>query len=421
MRLSRLVTGAMAAGGLALALGGCGGSGGSGSGSGGSGSGSGGAGAGGHPVVTVTPAVGLFDRPRTIVVSHLRRGERVTVDASTPRVNGTWAASATFRAPPDGVVNLARTAPVSGSYRVASAMGLLWSEHLRTPGPPPSVDGAVTTLTLDAGGRTLGSAHLTQLLRASDVAVRPTTLAAEGFVGEYFRPPGAGRRPAVVLWGGSEGGDADTVAAAGLMASHGIPALALAYFDEPGLPCALQDIPLAYFVRAIRWLRAQPDVDPRRVWVHSGSRGTEAEMLVAGHWPGLVHGVVASAPAALPYGPYHGTCRPKPASAAMSAWTLNGRPVPVSMRLPAARVRGPVMLISGGADDIWASDLQADQLMNWLPHDGAAHVHLNYPAAGHIVLDIPYAPVAIDGGTAAATQAAHASDWPAVLRFIAGH
>lgn len=390
-----------------LALAGCGGSGGS--------------GAGAHPVITATPAVALYDRPRTIVVSRLRPGERITVKAATARVNGTWTASATFRAGGDGIVNLGHAAPISGSYRGASTLGLLWSERLRTSGPPPSVAGAVTTLTVDAGGRVLGSAQLTQLLRGPGVTVRPTTLAADGFVGEYFRPPGGGRRPAVVLWGGSEGGDAVPEAEAALMASHGIPALAVAYFDEPGLPCALQDIPLQYFVRAIRWLRAQPQVDSSRVWIHSGSRGTEAEMLVAGDWPGIVHGLVAEAPASFPNGPYHGTCQPKAASTATGAWTEDGRPVSVSQPLPAARFRGPALLVSGGADDIWPSDIQADQLMRWFPHDGAAHIHLNYPDAGHIVLDFPYAPAAIDGGTAAATQAAHVSDWPAMLRFIAGH
>lgn len=84
-------------------------------------------------------------------------------------------------------------------------------------------------------------------------------------------------------WGGSEGGLADTIPWAALLASHGIPALALAYFDGPGLPCALNDIPLEYFVKAIRWMRRQPEVDPTRVWLFSGSRGTEAELLVAAH------------------------------------------------------------------------------------------------------------------------------------------
>jgi dienelactone hydrolase len=345
------------------------------------------------------------------------------VDASTARVNGLWTASATYRASPGGVVNLARAAPIAGSYHEASAMGLLWSEHLRTPGPPPRVHGAVTALTVDAGGRALASTHLTQLLRGPGVTVRATTLAADGFVGAYYRPAGGGRRPAAVLWGGSEGGDADTEATAELLASHGTPALAVAYFDEPGLPCALQHIPLQYFVRAIRWLRAQPQVDPSRVWIHSGSRGTEAEMLVAGHWPRLVHGLVAEAPADFPNGPYHGTCQPKDANTAVGAWTLNGRPVSVSEPLPVARFHGPVMLVSGGEDALWPSDLQANQLMTALPHDHAAHVHLNYPAAGHEVLGIPYypAPPAQDGGTAAANEAAYTSDWPAMLRFTAGH
>jgi hypothetical protein len=57
-----------------------------------------------------------------------------------------------------------------------------------------------------------------------------------------------------------------------------------------------------------------------------------------------------------------------------------------------------------------------------LPHDGEAHVHLNYPGAAHVVLDIPYAPAfSNDGGTRAADEAAYVSDWPASVRFISGH
>jgi hypothetical protein len=45
-----------------------------------------------------------------------------------------------------------------------------------------------------------------------------------------------------------------------------------------------------------------------------------------------------------------------------------------------------------------------------------------YPAAGHTVLSLPYYPTSTaDGGTAAGNEGAHASDWPAMLRFIAGH
>jgi hypothetical protein len=91
---------------------------------------------------------------------------------------------------------------------------------------------------------------------------------------------------------GSEGGMSYTVRWASLLASHDIPALVVAYFNEPGLPCALGDIPLQYFAHAIGWLRRQRRVDPARVWLLSASRGSEAELLVAEHWPGLVHGIV---------------------------------------------------------------------------------------------------------------------------------
>lgn len=62
--------------------------------------------------------------------------------------------------------------------------------------------------------------------------------------------------------------------------------LGLAWFDQPGLSCSLSNIPLEYYTRAIRWPRRQPHVDPPRVWIHSGSRGTDAELLVAAHWRG---------------------------------------------------------------------------------------------------------------------------------------
>src|ERR1700759_3445726 len=337
MRLARLFTGAVVATVAALALVACGGSGGSAS----------GAGSAAHPVIRVTPAVGLFDQSRRIVVSHLHPGERITVDASTERLSGTWTSSATFRAGSGGMVNLAQTAPISGSYDVAAAMGLLWSQRLRTRGSPTLPRGPVTTLTVDAGGRTVSSARLIQEFESPGVTVRHETLRTAGFDGTYYAPPAASRRTAVIVWGGSEGGELGGDVEAALIASHGMPALSVAYFDAPGLPCALDAIPLGYFVRAIRWLRDRPQVNPRRVWILSASRGTEAEMLVAGNWPGLVHGVVAAAPGAFPDGPYHGTCQAKDAGSGVAAWTRNGRPVSTSVPLPASRIRGPALLVSG--------------------------------------------------------------------------
>ena len=275
-------------------------------------------------------------------------------------------------------------------------------------------------------------------------------------MGDYFPPPGAGRRPAVVVWGGSEGGLGNSPALAAMLASHGIPALAIAYFDEPGLPCALDDIPLEYFVKAIEWLRSQPGVDPRRVWILSASRGSEADLLLAAHWPALVHGVIAAAPSSVVWGPISGQCR----SIDNTSWTLHGQPLDTATaetgytrnpdgsvsgrssflsgladpgsaaaRIPIEDFKGPVMLISGTDDQLWPSAVFADRIMASLHADPARHAHLNYPRAGHLVFGIPSVPAAIEqknamgalldlGGTPAGDAAAHVSDWPAAIRFI---
>ena len=70
-----------------------------------------------------------------------------------------------------------------------------------------------------------------------------------------------------------------------MLAAHGYPALAVAYFGVPGLPQNLSAILLEYFERALGWLAAQPGVDPARLVVLGGSRGSEAAELLAVHDP----------------------------------------------------------------------------------------------------------------------------------------
>ena len=413
-------------------------------------------------VVRVTPASGLYDVSRSIVVSHLAPGELATISASTPRPNGLWSARAMYKANDAGVIDLTRTAPDSGSYRGVSAMGLLWSEHLVRAGAA-ATSPTVTTLRVTAGGRRIGSGTVTQLLSGPGVTEHVEALAKVGFVGRYFTPPGRARHPGVIVWGGSEGGLGDSPAWAALLASHGIAALAIAYFDEPGLPCALENIPLEYFEKAIAWLRSEPQVDPGRVWILSGSRGSEADLLVAAHWPTLVHGVIATAPSSVVWGTVPGRCQPL----GLTAWTLHGQPLntdassgsptrnpdgsfsdrgsfvagltgpsAAAARIPIERFKGPVMLISGGGDELWPSTVFADRIMAALHAVPAAHVHLNYPAAGHLVFGAPSTPAPVEqrvpgaygrtyllnlGGSEAADQAAYLSDWPAVISFILSH
>jgi dienelactone hydrolase len=373
-----------------------------------------------RPAIVVTPASELSDRARSIVIRGLAPHALITVTARSERPDGTWSAGARFRASSAGVVDLTASAPLSGSYRGVSAMGLFWSQRLvdRGSDPPGTAGGRfVSMLTVSVGAKTLASARVTQLPGAPPAPV-PATVATHGFAGRYFPAAGAARHPAVIVWGGAEGGLGDGPAKAALLAAHGIPALALAYIGEPGLPCSLENVTLEYFARALEWLREQPQVAPGRVWIEAGSRGTEAALLAAAQWPSLVHGVVAVSPSAVVGGSNTGTCPP----VGDVAWTLGGAPVPDGQPIPVQNIRGPVMLLTGGDDQRWPSSASAAQIMSALPHDGAAHVALNYPGAGHAALRIPYGPVPVGllayGGTIAANSAAYASDWPASIAFI---
>ena len=300
------------------------------------------------------PAAGVFDTPVHITVRGLPPG-LITVQARTRDSQGRpWQSAAQFRAGPAGTLNLARAVPVSGSYHAADAAGLLWSlspAFTRDPATQFLMGPAGFTVRLQvlAAGRVQATATLG---RRWLLPARPTvqTVRRDGFASTLF-PPGQARpgAPAVIVIGGSAGGE-DTIAAAAL-AMIGYPALALGYFREPGLPQCLCAIPLEYFARAAGWLRAQPAARGRPVILFGASRGAEGALLAASYEPHLFDAVVASSPSCryqrrLRWPARAGLDVPWPAAAHRCAH-------------PGAPIRVPVLLSDGGQDAIWDSAASA--------------------------------------------------------------
>ena len=282
---------------------------------------------------------------------------------------------------------------------------------------PPARGAGRVALSLVAGGKTVARATLERRVTPGSVRVRRLTPRRDGVAGYLFVPASRTRRPAAVVFGGSEGGNS-MVDAAGLLAAHGYPALALAYFKAPGLPRHLVDIPLEYFERAIRILRRQPAADPARVVTLGVSRGGEASLLIASTFPRLVHGAIGLVPSA-------NVNRGLGGDAAAAAWTLRGRPIH-ERAIAVERIDGPVLTAGGGGDLIWNSTGFTQEIEQRLAdhHFRFPHRALNYVAAGHLVGGaVPYLPHSTHqeqfGGTLRGDAAARADLWPRILGFFA--
>lgn len=359
-------------------------------------------------VLEVSPEVSLLDEAVHIRVTGLSPGQRIELTATGPSLDGsTWSASATFRAGDEGVVDLERDAPESGDYTGVDGMGLIAAmASSDAPAPMPSelaAEQAITIAVTDGA-----SAQLSRVAIAPGVTYQQLTAADHGVAGILFtpaQPAGAG----VLLIGGAEGGVSPNLVGLGLMlAAHGYPALALAYFNAPGLPNELRDVPVEYFATAATKL-------PGPVRVVGVSRGSEAALLLSSLYPELVAGTVVAAPPGrinlgFPNGGY--------------AWTYGNMP---RLDIPYTAIAGPVLAVAGTSDTVWPS---ADNVTNLGDQLGDRLETLVIDGAGHDVLGLPYLstnqmalhPVTGEpaqlGGDRQANEQAHRQSWDALLSFL---
>jgi dienelactone hydrolase len=374
-----------------------------------------GCGGGGHPTLSAVAGSPFVDSPVRVDARGLEPHQRVTLGARWRSGAGaTWASSTRVRADGGGAIDLHG---ITGA-RVLWAMRPPAGSSPDPVAPPPLRGPSHVSLSLAAGGAVVAHAQLARRLVPGSVRERRLTVAHDGVSGELFTPVGRARRPAVLAFGGSEGGNT-TNYLAGALAAHGYTTLSIAYFNAPGVPQHLVNIPLEYFARALRILRHQPTVDPGRVVIAGVSRGGEASLLIASTFPHLVHGAIGLVPSAQVNPGFGG-----PRGAA--AWTYRGKPI---RRRPIAveRIDGPILTAGGGDDLIWNSTgfTQAIEQRLVDHHFCFPHHAYDYTAAGHAVGGaVPYLPhpqpLAEFGGTLRGDEAARADLWPRILDYLAG-
>jgi dienelactone hydrolase len=229
--------------------------------------------------------------------------------------------------------------------------------------------------------------------------VRPVTYGAH--VAKLCLPLLKHKVPVVIAFGGSDGGWNFGDANCRMIAPAGVAVLALAYFKEPGLPPTLDQIPMEYFVKAIDFAQTVPELDAARIGVVSGSRGSEAALLLAAIDP-RIKSVVVTTPSNVSW---------KGMTSNRSAWTIAGRDVPAlgleldddapkvnrfekaledkaaaeRATIRVEKINGPIFLVSAKNDEFWPSYQMSVAIEAYLMAHAFKHAvtHVSY-ATGHV-------------------------------------
>ena len=263
--------------------------------------------------------------------------------------------------------------------------------------------------------------HSEPMSRFTQRVLRPSDA---GVYGTLFLPENRKPEGATVLIGGSGGSEPSYIAEK--LAENGIAALSLAYFGRPGLPAQLRNIPLEYFRDAVHFFSGalpSPDIPIIAIGL---SRGSEAALLSGVFYNDLVKGVVVSVPGNLVL------CSWPPGGA---AWLLDGSALSYVSHLgphtedpatviPVERIRGPILLVSAGADQVWPSAAMARAISKRLDSLGHTWGHsvLEYPDAthslGYLIPNLPDDLLPPDLIDLPSDRAARSDAWPKVLDFI---
>ncbi|MDI6023863.1 acyl-CoA thioester hydrolase/BAAT C-terminal domain-containing protein [Leucobacter sp. UT-8R-CII-1-4] len=392
--------------------------------------------------ITVTPSDAELWQRRSIQVSGATPGAVVTVTSSTLRDGVVWSSQASFLSGLDGAVNLDTEAPVSGRYRNADAMGLIWSQRAEGGGrarPEPSSVAEPLVTKLEAwsepgtgdyaqpgpGAVTeRGEAELIQRLHPG--GVERVEVTEDGLVGTVFVPEGEGPFPTIIVMNGSGGGVNELRAAQ--YASRGIQAFALGYFRVPGRSDFISRTPIEYFETAIDYAARELNPLGGKPLVSGQSRGGELTLLLASRFPEKIAGIVAFVPGAFTFGaqgaadPAEGWSGPtwtwqdeplehlwhnnsgvywQPWDGEMPTYPdqdiyidgLHDRELAKASLIPIERFSGPVACVSGLDDRAWPSSMASRMALGALERAGhtAERLHLDYEAAGHGIA-VPFLP-----------------------------
>jgi len=409
----------------------------------------------------------LVGEPLSIKVDGLPADQNVTLTAersmaaSSPEGSPVLYRSQVVFPAPQGTLDLATAKPVSGTYTDADIHGLFWSMAPVAGSELGGLQPLQVKLTATVEGRVLASATIEFIDALPEVEVEQV----KQFPGAVFATlPGNVRRPALIVLGGSEGGGWVARDRSPRFASRGFAVLGLPYYSPgakdrelPELPAAFADIPVERLDAAFAWLKARPEVDASRVALVGVSKGAEF-VLIAASRSKWITSVVAIAPTDVVWEGWGPGVEP----GKRSSFAFDGKPLPfvpyrefaeelagfrtgrevrmrrfqdkgraadpaaaVKARIEVEKFRGPLLVIGGHDDQVWASGMMAQNISERRAAAGLATTALIFPEAGHSLSGNGWMPTtqynagpSKSGGTPQANADAQARAFPETIAFL---
>ncbi|RYC74170.1 hypothetical protein G112A_00276 [Candidatus Nanosynsacchari sp. TM7_G1_3_12Alb] len=234
----------------------------------------------------------------------------------------------------------------------------------------------------------------------------------------FYKPISARDRRSVIVIPGAWGGYDWCNQIASLIAAHGRPALALAYFDwraEDGLPSSIDSISLEYLQNAACRLHNETEVDSAWTGVIGMSKGAEYALAWASHDPD-VDELVALSPTLYAWE----SVREGGTPPVRSSWTYGGRPLPFlrfdadqefydsldktllkkfhdravknashgsSARLPVENIMARTLLVWQESDTLWPAGLMGMEIVRAMEESNKAALvkYVAAPGCGHAI------------------------------------
>ena len=406
-----------------------------------------------EPAIEFSDNPARLGEPVVVRLTGLEPGARIDVVAERPQTfgwNRLYRSRASFVADARGTVDLATDAPVDGSWSRADANGLFWSMRNTDEEVPEGRARDDVHIRLEGpDGETLDEAVL-RLVATTDELVE--TPLGEDFPGAFvLRRAGDEPLPAIVILGGSEGGDMAARRAAPLWAARGYVAVGYPYYSPSwgpssssieGLPEGFANLPLDKLIGVRDALRARADVDSARIGLLGSSKGAEFVLAAASRIDGFA-AVAAIVPSdviwegwgpghsegetpgfawkgePLDFVPYKDIARGlgRDAEVALSVPHAEGLAEASPERIEAARIRvedidEPVFVLGGGRDRTWPSGEMAARIAATRTEAGLETEALIFATGGHGLGGVPQAP------TRTASVEARAAGWAALEVFF---